>query len=537
MIKVVIADDEEKVCQLIIGLIDWEALDMQIVGIAHNGIEALDKIKECDPDLIITDIRMPGYDGLEMIRFAQEIKTDLDFIIISGYRHFQYAQNAIKYGVGDYLLKPINKEDFMVALEKMKNRYRKRTEQYDNVERLKMQLKNESFKLRNNLFNELLLDKTHGYKNITIESINENYQFSFQPGTFQIFIVKIDCNYNEQLNHAIDILQEKATQIISSLLKGHCNEMWTFRNGSFLYTIINYDSSIKSTIRNRLKSILDELIVQGTAFEQFTFTVGVGSAFEEINQMWLTFEEARYSIMERLVIGTQRLIEETPHTREPQRVNELLVELNKPMEAAIEVLDKEGVLQCIANLKTHTSQIDEINGDTIYSIIEQAWNLYLLHMRNNQFISSFDELNKTFKENVSYCSSVDELFTFMSNLMGEFLDIVIEDEKQKETKPIRIAKQYIQQNYMHQISLEEISHIVGFNSAYFSTLFKKISGSNFVDYCVQIRMNKAKELLRETNLSIAVICEQVGYNDLKHFTKTFKKKIGLKPNEFRKLYS
>ena len=107
MIKVVIADDEEKVCQLIMGLIDWESLGMRIVGVAHNGIEALERIKECKPDLIITDIRMPGYDGLELIRQTQEIKADVDFIIISGYRHFDYAQNAIKYGVGDYLLKPI----------------------------------------------------------------------------------------------------------------------------------------------------------------------------------------------------------------------------------------------------------------------------------------------------------------------------------------------------------------------------------------------------------------------------------------------
>ena len=90
---------------------------------------------------------------------------------------------------------------------------------------------------------------------------------------------------------------------------------------------------------------------------------------------------------------------------------------------------------------------------------------------------------------------------------------------------------------MKPITLEEVSGIVGFNPTYFSTLFKKESGNNFVNYLSEIRMNRAKELLRETNLTIAVICEQVGYSDLKNFTKSFTKSVGLKPNEFRKLYS
>ncbi len=124
MIKVVIADDEENVCQLIRGLIDWKSLDMEIVGVAHNGVEALELIKTLSPDLMITDIRMPGYDGLEMIQRAKMIKDNLDFIIISGYRHFEYAQNAIKYGVSDYLLKPIKKEDFLIALNKMRGTFK-----------------------------------------------------------------------------------------------------------------------------------------------------------------------------------------------------------------------------------------------------------------------------------------------------------------------------------------------------------------------------------------------------------------------------
>ena len=143
MIKVVVADDEVKVCQLICNLVDWSTFDMEIVAVAHNGEEALEMVRQHEPDLLVTDIRMPGCDGLEMIARAKQLREDLDFVIISGYRHFEYAQSAIKYGVSDYLLKPIQKEELCSTLEKMRRRYQMRTEQLSNEERLRMRLQSD----------------------------------------------------------------------------------------------------------------------------------------------------------------------------------------------------------------------------------------------------------------------------------------------------------------------------------------------------------------------------------------------------------
>ncbi len=117
------------------------------------------------------------------------------------------------------------------------------------------------------------------------------------------------------------------------------------------------------------------------------------------------------------------------------------------------------------------------------------------------------------------------------------MDKIIEDKRQSDTKPIRDAKQFIQDNYNRQITLEEVSGKVGFNATYFSSLFKKETGYTFLEYLSEVRINKAKELLKDTNYSVMVICENVGYSDIKHFTKTFVKHTNLKPNEYRKLYS
>ncbi len=538
MIRVIIADDEENVCQLIRGLIDWESLDMEIVGVAHNGVEALDMIKALSPDLMITDIRMPGYDGLEMIQHAKIINDNLDFIIISGYRHFEYAQNAIKYGVGDYLLKPIKKEDFLTALNKMRERYMQRTEQMSNEERLKQRLKSDVEKLRASLFTEWLLKKGTNSQNPDLTEINENYHFAFQPGLFEICAVKIDCGFEDQYNNAIAILEEKVVHILNKLFAGPCFDMGIFSEDSITYCVLNFDPANRKTIRRQMKTAFDELLVQKAAFEQPEFTLGVGTVVNDIEQLKASFRTASYAVGQRLLLGTGKIIEEVTVHSEPQRESSILAELNKTMGMALEVLDKDAVLSCISGLK-HQITIDNVfSGQEIISLAQHVCEMYLTHLRNNQIpIQYGDEFYEKFCIHANRCGSVNQIFEYLSVMVGESLAVIIEDKKQVDTKPIRLAKQYIQQNYMNPISLEEVSGFVGFNPTYFSTLFKKENGSNFVDYLSEIRMNSAKDLLRETNLNVAVICERVGYNDLKNFTKSFKKNVGLKPNEYRKLYS
>ena len=119
-LKVVIADDEERICQLIQALINWDSLEMEITGMAHNGIEAFDVVQKVCPDILITDIRMPGLSGLELIEKVKAACPEVEIIIISGYAHFEYAQQAIRFGVGHYLLKPINKAELTETLEKLK---------------------------------------------------------------------------------------------------------------------------------------------------------------------------------------------------------------------------------------------------------------------------------------------------------------------------------------------------------------------------------------------------------------------------------
>ncbi len=538
MIRVVIADDEEKVCQLIYNLISWKDVDMEIVGIAHNGMDALALVKELEPNLIITDIRMPGYDGLELISRAKSVKEDIDFIIISGYGHFEYAQSAIKYGVGDYLLKPIKKSELMSTLNKMKEKYKIRTEQLSNEEHLKIRLQNDIDKLRSGLFTEVLLQKETNAEVFSLDSINKNYHFKFKEGCYQVIIVKIDCGYDEDNNSSIKLLEDKIAQVLNHNLREKCFDMELYFDDCITYCTLNYEINSRKILRKQLKVVLDELLVQKNVFEQVKFTLGVGTAVETIEQLRISCNMAQIAAAQRLIDGTDKLIEQIDVIDTHKISSGLLVELNKKMGGALEIFNRDGVLESISWLNESIKKESIISGKEVFKLIKEACNMYLTFLRNYQVVfSDADKFYENFSFYANRCGSIEEIFEYLSILIGQSLDQITEDKKQADLKPIRIAKQYIQQNYMKPISLEEVSNYVGFNASYFSSLYKKETGSNFLEYLSEVRMNQAKELLKSSNLSISAICEKVGYIDLKHFTKSFKKTAGVNPNEYRKLYS
>lgn len=206
MIKVMIADDEERICQLIEALIDWESLHMEVAGIAHNGLEACEMVKQIKPDILITDIRMPGCNGLDLIENVKKSVEDLQVVIISGYAQFAYAQTAIKFGVGDYLLKPINKVELASTLQKFKERIEERLQLKE--EQLWIQHKSEAdIRLfRANLMDRLLEQRVWIP---SMEILQEEYYLHVQAGIFQGFVVKIDAS-GELGQAGIHIILEKA---------------------------------------------------------------------------------------------------------------------------------------------------------------------------------------------------------------------------------------------------------------------------------------------------------------------------------------
>lgn len=535
MLKVIIADDEDKICQLIYKLIDWDSLDMKVEAIAHNGIEALELVKLHNPDIIITDIRMPGYDGLEFISRTKEINTQIQFIIISGYQQFEYAQKAIKYGVIDYLLKPIKKNELYATLTKIKNAYLERVDLLTKEEQSELSLRNNINKLRTGLFNGVLFyNRT---KNITIDSINKDYGYKFKNGLFQILIIKLD-GVGRSYSTTVTFLEEKILKKIQNNLYEYCYDMENYFENNSIYSIINYSPDNKKNIRRQCKTLMDELLLQREIFENLEITIGLGTVENDISMVDNSYKAAIWAYQQRLVLGTNKVIEGKIASSNNLVDSKLFHDFNKDMKAALERLDKEAVIAAIHYIREGLRNRSETSGHELLQMTKEICNLFLFTMRYNKFpIDASDNFLDNFSMNANDFGSVYKLYQYLTDVIVNSMDKIIEDKRQRDTRPIRDAKLFIQTNYKRQITLEEVSGKVGFNATYFSSLFKKETGYTFLEYLSEVRMNKAKELLKDTNYSIMVICENVGYSDIKHFTKTFVKHTNLKPNEYRKLYS
>lgn len=535
MIRVVIADDEEKVCQLIVGLVDWRALGMEVVAQAHDGVEALAKVEALRPDVLITDIRMPGYDGLELIERARLAQPELAIVIISGYRHFEYAQTAVHYGVGEYLLKPIKQKELEQTLETIAGHHRQRQQQLSDEEERELRRENDIVKLREGLFTDFLLKA--GQPAPALEELNQTYHYAFEPGPLQVVVVKLNCGHPGDIRPSLAVVLQKTRQVMADVL-GAGRELALYSEGVRLYCVMQAPTGSERDTRKLLRRALEELQLQKNVFEEFTFTIGCGPAVEDVAALPASLEAAQLALDERLVPGTGPIIEPVLGAGRRAETTALLGRLNKGMDTALAVLDREGVLGAVDVLQEEIAAAGDLSGRDISHLATEALNTFVMLLRSHGLERAHQEgLAARFAARADLFGTAADLLGFLRSTVETELDAAVEERRQAESKPIRKAKHYILQNYSQALTLEALGSMSGFSPAYFSTLFKKETGSGFAEFLAKVRMDKAKELLKETDLRVDDVCRDVGYSDLKHFAKSFKKATGLKPGEYRKLYS
>lgn len=541
-IRVLIADDEEKINALICHLVDWEVLHMEVVATARDGLEALEKVRQYKPDIVITDIRMPGYDGLELIHKIREVSEGTECIIISGYRHFEYAKSAIYYGVKDYLLKPIKKNELEDTLRRMCLDYMEKEKRLSSEEQIRIRMKNNSDRLREAFMLNLLLAKNRRRSKEDmgegeLESINEAHHFHFQDGIFQVIAIRLD-GMDERMEENGDFLDQKVLYQMEGKLAGLCYDGEYYYENGMYYGIINYDREEGRQIRKALKRLLDDLLLLKEIFENFKVTIGIGSAETNIGHLRRSLKNASISVEQRIVLGTDRILEVNGEARSNLAESPLFLEFNEALTKGMEALNEQEVRNAIHFLERELYKREGLLGHEVLQMCKEAMQCCLFCIRRNQFpFVGGEKYFMIFQGELRSKSSWEEVFSHLERSIVLPLRKIIEYKETEDNKPIRKVKEYIAKHYRETITLEEMSSLAGFNPTYFSSLFKKETNGTFSDYIIGIRMEKAKQLLRETNMSVAVICGEIGYSDVKHFTKSFYKMTSLKPGEYRKLYS
>lgn len=535
MIRVIIADDENRICKLIIKLIDWNKLDMMVVGTASNGIEALELIKKENPDIVITDIRMPGYDGLHMIEKAQNINKDLEFIIISGYGQFGYAKKAIEYGVKDYLLKPINKEELKKTLSKVGDYIKKKRGQRDLNNEYKLKIKDDVNIVRESFLSNLLLFDSKNFNEYSLSKINERYYFKFQHGFFRIVVFRIDYVVNSCLNNMEKII-DRTIDGIKASLQSISYDFEIVKNKENVYILINYSQDFRRHIEDGFLKILESFKKTMHTFEKIEMTIGYGEEIDDLKDIIRSFESANLLIEDRILKGTGKIIKSDGVKTDKIAIDNIFFNFSKKFIKAIELLDTEEAKKTIFDFKKNIS-LKNMRGTEFKNLIHEVGNIYYTTMKKNNIkIDNGFENQKKLEEAIESCKSADSLFNELLNFIISSLTCIAYNKSHSNLRQIGRAKEYIHENYMKNITLEDLGAYIGYNPSYFSSLFKKETGTSFIEYLSKTRIEKAKDLLRESDLRVQDISLMVGYNDVKYFSKSFIKHTGLKPNEYRKIF-
>ena len=512
--KVVIIDDEEKVCSLICTLIDWDRLGLELAGTASDGISGLELVSKAQPDLLVTDIRMPGMSGLQLIEEAKKILPDLLVVLISGYSQFDYAQSAIRYGVVNYLLKPVKKNELNDTLQKMAAGFVRRQNELSHTQQIEEQIARIIKERRQNALLSVITDgNTREAGAIEL------------PFPVSIVAVKVD---GRTLPYDM-----KAAGVLINRIREHIGDM---AGGNAVCTVSGTCVVAALGATPSASAAAEELLVwckeQTELFRAFTLTAAESGGVEKEEDYHDGVLRAFCGIAERLGNGTLCLYQE----KEPER--EYVFDCTPYVNTVIASVIKDDAGKFEETAQAFRDAVVK-TGCSLYQltiIIDEFKNEMLEEARLQLEDRAYEEVEQL-APIVEMADSVEAVWRNLKLFLEKVYEAVGAGCREKYARPVREAQQYIQEHYGDSLlSLNSVADYVGLNSTYFSGLFKKNCSVGFADYLQNLRLAKAKEFLTRTKNPIKQISAEVGYSDPKHFSRIFKSITGIKPNEYRQLY-
>lgn len=526
MLKVLIVDDEANICLLIKNLIDWQGLGLEYIGDAHNGHSALAAIHNDKPDIVITDIKMPGMDGMELVKAASALYGNaISFIIISGYKSFDYAYEAIKYGVVDFLLKPINRTELNATLTRLllmmqgeSDIETKSTPERDQIIRKQF------------LINLLYVD----VRGKTVADINRDYRYHFQAGIFLPCMLYI--GHFAKLGKIKDSVMAQLIALLSTQLGSLCYDIALHSTGQKIWMVLNYNPAQQDQIDLTLQALVVQMRDAVRAYQFLEITLGIGSA-GDLDTLVDRVHSADEAVLARVVVGGGQCIRYDAFQQEvSDDVAKRASELDNAMKKAQELRDETAMLKaCDAYIALLGKQTMAPYFAT--SVFIRNFRLAILETIRTHakyLLQEYEKNSELFK--FDDCADLSEMRERIHAIVLEVADRINETKETQDTKILKAIKDYVAENYQQQITLDDVAKQVYLSASYFGVFFKKETGELFSQYLTRVRMDKAKELLKDYNFSIKEIANKVGYKDLRNFSKLFKAQVGITPTEFRKLY-
>lgn len=540
--RIILVDDEEEVRKSIIRKIDWTAVGFAVVGDAENGEDALEKIENLEPDVVLTDIRMPYMDGLTLAERIRQKYPSMKIVIFSGYDDFEYAKQAIKLNVTEYILKPVNVEELTAILKRIKTNLDEEIEQKRNVNLLRENYKRSLPILREQFLKDLISRPMDGE---TVQTLLREYDIPL-AGAKKWIAIAVELELEQELTQEeapLPLHEEKnlipisVMQILSENLKPSYRFSLLSFSGSADAKIAGIAAVDENNSQTELINILGDICKEIRKTLKVPVTIGIGHSAQKLENISRSFQSALDALGYRSVVGTGSTI--YINDVEPGIGGKL--QFGSEEESALIQAIKFGPEEKIR--ETVRGIVDRMNEARVHARQQQA---YILSVANCmiQLIQQYDlNMEEIFAEDplgpdpFTVIQSMLNRENFSRWLYQTALKINNALSRERDYaagQVIEKAKQYIMDNYQDPgLSVEQICRYLHMSPAYFSTMFKKATGQTYIAYLTEVRLNKAVELLNMTDEKTYVIASQVGYQEQNYFSYVFKKRFGVSPTKFR----
>ena len=520
--KVLIVDDEEEIRLGVIKKITWENYGFEVISNAENGSDALLKCEIYKPDIVFTDIKMPFMTGLELSEKLKNTMPWIKVIIFSGSNDFEFTKKAININVFDYILKPIDSDELIEVLKKLKIYIDLEYENKKNLELLYDHYNASLPILREKFLAQIIEGFQISDKVVTYgQSLGIEFSYKFLATT----VMYID---NEIQNKRL--LNISLNNTINDLRFDYC-KLKTFL---YLDKIVIIIELYKEQDIFRFIREINNLCIISEKILEAKVSAGIGRIVNDITDITASYKSARDALHYKSILGSGNAIYIEDVERNTVINIEFLESDEREIINAIK-LKSEVEIKTIINKIFNKIPSKEISFNQ-YKLFIIELTTVLLKLMKTQNINIMINNTVDLYKNIDRFKSIDEARLWFLNKAIEISRCIQTKRVAASTLLVEEAKSYVLENYKNSnLSVDIVCNALHLSSTYFSTIFKKEVGINFISYLTDIRLKEAKVLLKTTDYKTYIIAEKVGYIEANYFSYVFKKEIGVSPTKYRNL--
>lgn len=535
-IKVFLVEDEMVIRRGIKNSIDWEKEGYIFCGEASDGELAYPMIIKEKPDILITDIRMPFMDGLELCKLVKKELPNIKILILSGYDEFDYAKEAIRLGVTEYLLKPISSGKLLEALNGVSESIRREKEDKDLVRKYMEEMRENTEHEKQKFFEQMIAG------NLSMADALETgkkYEMNLSAGMYNLLLFRFTLGKENRKSGELLGEAEYAIEKLTERLE----YVFEFQRGvegwAFLLMADNEEQ-----MSERVKELSKDLEEIMKNYSTIAYFGGIGQPVARLRELEESFREAERALAARFTMELNRIIS-VEDIRMAQNVDTLddieitsFGEIEKTRTMLEKFLNNGAEDEIDEFVDVYINELPEENLKSVLMRQYIIMDAYIVMMSFCEKIEGIEgemqAQSEELKNSMKTIQTLEEIKNYIRMLLKKIIGVRDTISGRRYSDIIEIAKDQIRKTYMSdEISLNAIAAEVGMSPSYFSSIFSKEMGKTFVEYLTEIRMDRAKELLMCSSMKTSEIGYEVGYKDPHYFSYIFKKTQNCTPKEFR----